>query len=152
MKFLLCVFFIVATFVSGSAQIFASARPMDGKHVVSPLIVQSGQRIQYRIPGLRMRKTGTILTVVGGAFMVGAVAVYNNGDPNKIARYNSDGSVVTDEDEHHLLGGLMFFIGTSMTVPGAILWIKGAQKYNHNTDRQAAIRLRPTGLAFSYKF
>ncbi|MEO5978063.1 MAG: hypothetical protein ABIS36_00070 [Chryseolinea sp.] len=152
MKVLLCLLFVVATIVSAHAQVFATAKPLEVRRTASPLTINSIQRVQYRIPGLRMRNLGTVFTVSGIALIAGAIAVYNNGNPNRITDYNSNGSPITDQDEHHSLGAEMFFFGTSMAIPGVILWVKGAQKYNKNIYSETAIKIRPAGISISYKF
>lgn len=154
MKYFLsaCMVFVIA---STHAQILARAeQPSPSKVLLSPLIVNSGQRVAYKVsrpPGLRMRNTGATLTVIGSVMLLTGVIVYTNADQNDVRTYQSGGTYYVVND-NEVYGEALIGIGAGMAVPGIIFWSKGAKKYKRYLEREAAFHIQPGRLSLSYRF
>lgn len=154
MKYFLsaCLVFVIA---SAHAQILARAeKPFTSKVSSSPIIVNSGQRVAYKIsrpPGLRMRNTGATLTIIGSAMLVTGIIVYANADQNDVRTYQSGGTYY-EVNDNEVYGQALIGIGAGMAIPGIIFWSKGAKKYNRYLEREAAFNIQPGRLSLSYRF
>ena len=147
--------FAMCLVVSARAQFLASAKGIETSgEYQSPLIVQSGQRVAYKIsypPGFRMRNVGRTLTVIGGAMLIGGIIVFNNADRNYNTYQTSTGTY-NEGDPQAALGALMIVGGTGMVIPGIILWSKGSKKYNRYLERETALSIKGQGISLSYRF
>lgn len=105
-----------------------------------------------RPPGLRMRNTGRMLTIIGGAMLIGGIIVYSNADLNYYNSYTTSTGTYTEGDPQAALGVLMIAGGAGMTVPGIIFWSKGAKKYKRHLEREAAFNFRGRDVSLTYRF
>jgi hypothetical protein len=146
---------MVSIAVPTIAQTFASAKSADhADQMYSPIIMPASGAGEYKIsypPGFRMRNVGRTMTVAGAALLVGGIAVYSNADKTVYTVYTSSGTY--DEYDPKLgLGLLMIMGGTGLTVPGIILWSKGARKFNRYVERQTACVWNGSAISLHYRF
>ena len=122
--------------------------------LAEPSGVYSVQREMYKIPqepGQRMMKVGKILTGCGAALVITGILVYNNRDPN----YSTQGTYGTTygDDPHEAGGALLVTAGTSMIVPGVLIWIHGSKKYRRHLEKTTQGLYVPAGkVGLSYRF
>ncbi|MDH4092764.1 MAG: hypothetical protein OEV74_15865 [Cyclobacteriaceae bacterium] len=156
MKLFIAAFAMLCMVVSSEAQILADAGGIDAsRENQSPVIVNSLDRVAYKIsypPGFRMRNVGRTLTVIGGAMLIGGIIVYNNADKTFYNTYQTSTGTYNEGDPQAALGVLMIMGGTGMTIPGIILWTKGAKKYNRYLERETALSIKGPGLSVRYRF
>ena len=119
----------------------------------SPVVVNNVQRVAYKIaypPGYRTRNTGRVMTIVGVPLFIGGIIVLNNVDENYYTVSSSSGYY--DEVAVSPAAALMVVSGVGLTIPGVILWTKGAKKYKRHMEREAAFNFNGRGLSLSYRF
>ncbi|MBT1685851.1 hypothetical protein [Dawidia soli] len=131
-------------------------------YAVSPIVQDVptyeglGEYHPARLPGERMRKAGRILTILGAGMLAGGIIVYGNADETYYNTYTSNGTTYEEGDPKAALGILMMVGGAGMIIPGTILWVKGAAKYNRALKRQDAesvsMNLKGSGIALTYHF
>jgi hypothetical protein len=126
---------------------------------ISPLLVQSPMEAEYRVakpPGLRMRNAGRTLTVLGGAMLIGGIVLVNNADDLYYSSQSTSYGTYEEGDPQGALGVLMIVGGAGMSVPGIILWSKGAKKYNRYLEKQEAsqtsLSFKGRTLSLAYRF
>jgi uncharacterized membrane protein YidH (DUF202 family) len=131
-------------------------------YAISPVVqdMQSynglGEYHPARLPGERMRKVGRLLTVLGAGMLIGGIAVYNSADDDYGNGYIQNGYYYYETDPKEELGVTMMVMGVGAIVPGVILWVKGAKKYNRALKRQEAesvsMNLKGSGVTLTYRF
>jgi len=155
MKLFIAAFAMCAA-VSSNAQFLASAKGVEpSSEALSPLINSSVQHVAYKIsypPGFKMRNVGRVLTVLGGAMLIGGIIVYSNADKTYYNNYQTSTGTYNEGDPQAALGVLMVMGGAGMAIPGVILWSKGSKKYNRYLERQTAFGIKGSGLSLSYRF
>ncbi|MBA4055763.1 MAG: hypothetical protein C0490_13690 [Marivirga sp.] len=156
MKSFIAALVLASTVMSAEAQVYAQAEsnPSQTK-AKSPVIINKPENVAYTIsrpPGLRMRNTGRMLTIIGGAMLIGGIIVYNNADSDYYNSYTNSNGTYTEGDPQAALGVLMIAGGVGMTVPGIIFWSKGAKKYKRHLEREAAFNFQGRGISLSYRF
>lgn len=120
--------------------------------VMKPIALRPVYQVS-RPPGQRQRTAGMIMTICGGAMIVGGLVIAGTADPNSGQMYqNSNGTYYTDGEAQQAVGVLGVIGGIGLTVPGIILWTKGAKKYNRYIEQQTSINVTGNGLALSYHF
>ena len=135
------------------AQLYASARNFESVPS-SPVRLSAPQNVTYKItypPGFRMRNTGRTLTVLGGGMLIAGIVVFHNADKT-VYTYQTSSGTYNEVDPKVALGVLMVMGGTGMTVPGIILWTKGARRFNQYLEQQTACVFTGTGLSLQYRF
>ncbi len=166
----LILLFLLATGVSLRAQTLArysspdlsSALSVD-PGTVSPLYRQvygAPMHVKFSIPGEKKKKVGRTMTILGGALIVGGIAVCASADPYyEETTYNqTTGQYETQTiDPKYLLGGFMIALGVGASVPGVIIWRKGIREYDKYMIEQGdtgALRLGVGhgGAVLSYRF
>jgi len=167
MKKVITLLFLLSAGVSLKAQTLAryapSGNPDQAQTSVSPMyrqVYSAPMHItKFVIPGEKKKKIGSTMTVLGGALIVGGIAVYASSDPNyERTTYNSTtGAYETQTiDPKRVLGVFMMVAGTGVAVPGVLLWTKGARQYNRYMAEQGQTSLRfgignhGAGLAYSF--
>ncbi|MBL0741242.1 hypothetical protein [Chryseolinea lacunae] len=126
--------------------------------MISPVVLMkpTAMRPLYQVsrpPGQRMRTAGTIMTLCGSAMIIGGLVIAGTADPNSGQTYqNSNGTYYTDGEMQEAVGVLGVIGGIGLTVPGIILWTKGAKKYNRYKEQQTSINVTGNGLSLSYHF
>jgi hypothetical protein len=98
-----------------------------------------------------MRNVGRTLTVLGGGMLIGGIVVFHNADKT-IYTYQTSSGTYNEVDPKVALGVLMVMGGTGMTVPGIILWSKGARKFNRYLEQQTACVFNGTSVSLQYRF
>jgi len=107
----------------------------------------------YNAPGLKMKRTGTTLTVVGGALLVGGVILVSNASALYYNSSNTNGTTTSSGDPKGGFGILMVVGGVAMIVPGVILMSKGSKKYNqYKEEQKLSLGIRGAGLSLKYSF
>lgn len=156
MKLFTAALAMVCISTSVQAQLYARAESHSLQtKTESPLRVNTSGNVAYKIsrpPGLRMRNTGRVLTIIGGAMLIGGIVVFNNADSDYYNSYTTSSGTYTEGDPQAALGVLMIAGGAGMTVPGIIFWSKGAKKYNRHLEREAAFNFRGSSISLSYRF
>lgn len=141
------------SFLSLTESIQSSRTNLQSPVIQKPLALQAlGE--DYRVsrpPGLRMRNIGTKLTIGGGAMFLGGLLLYNSVDDPTYMVYQN-GSYYEEVDPKALLGVYMMVGGVGMTVPGVILWTKGAKKYKRHLEKTAAFQWKGNGASVVYQF
>lgn len=144
---------MVCTTVCTQAQIYASLK-QEKSTVVSPIVVQPSKVI-YQVtspPGYRMRNAGRVMTIAGGALLVGGIAVFSSADEKYYTYTSTNNGTVEEGDPKAALGLVMMVAGGGLTIPGIILWSKGAKKYNRYMEKQTALNIKGNGISVSYRF
>jgi len=152
-------FFIVALALCGwslpaHSQVFANVGTSEASHAnSSPIVISDAKRVAYKIaypPGYRMRNTGRLLTLIGVPLFIGGIIVFENADDDYYGSLNNAGGYYYGEEQ--AAGALMTVAGAGLTIPGVILWTKGAKKYKRHMEREAAFNFNGKGLSLSYRF
>ncbi|NJM25660.1 MAG: hypothetical protein HC859_09385, partial [Bacteroidia bacterium] len=112
-----------------------------------------GSRIMYKIPGERMKRWGSTMTMLGGGLIIGGIIVVANADPD-YNRYNSYYNTYDTTDPKYVWGTIMIVYGVGLTVPGVILWTRGIKKYNeyYEQQRQLSFRMQGNGVSLKYSW
>jgi len=178
MKKVITLLFLLAAGASLRAQILAGSSSLDPSsvmsvdrglatadaHAVSPVYRQTYAAplhiTKFSIPGEKKKKVGSVMTVLGGALIIGGVAVYASGDPDYYREtYNQSTNTTTVEtiDPKQVLGVFMAVVGTSVAVPGVIIWTKGIRQYNQYMKEQGEtgplrLGVGNGGAVLSYRF
>lgn len=160
MKATLFVIILLATSVPAWAQFNQSVASVHhDERVVSPLIRPAGEG-QYKVympPGMRMRNAGRTLTILGGAMLVGGVIVFGSADETYYSYNTTNGTTYEEGDPKAAIGILMMAGGLGMTIPGVILWTKGAKKYKryleqHEGEQTVSFNMNGNGVSLRYQF
>jgi hypothetical protein len=154
MKFFMMALALCGWGLSAYGQFSANAGTSESAQAnSSPIVINDAQRVAYKIaypPGYRMRNTGRIMTIIGIPLFIGGIIVLNNLDENYYTVSSSSGYY--DEVAVSPVGALMVVSGVGLTIPGVILWTKGAKKYKRHMEREAAFNFNGKGLSLSYRF
>jgi hypothetical protein len=115
--------------------------------------IQPGFRMGSAPMGLRMRNTGRILTICGGALAIAGIIVMNNADELHYTSTSTQYGTVEEGDPKGAIGVLMTVSGGSMMVPGIIFWSKGQKKYNRHLEQQnVSLNAGASGVSIRYSF
>jgi len=128
--------------------------------VVSPLIMNPAGKGEYKVympPGVRMRKAGRILTIIGGANLIGGFILFNSVDDISYTRYDANGTAYFEMDGRAALGIVMMAGGLGMGIPGVILWTKGSRRYKryleqHEGEQNVSFNMNGNGVSLRYQF
>ncbi|SKC86344.1 hypothetical protein SAMN05660236_5121 [Ohtaekwangia koreensis] len=148
--------------VSAQAQFNQSFASSDKKSEtqISPIIINPaglGEYKPFSPPGLRMRNAGRTLTILGGAMLIGGIAVFASAEESYYSTgYNSNTGNYEEGDPKAALGVVMIAGGLGMTIPGVILWSKGAKKYKRYLEQHegetVSFNLNGNGASLCYRF
>lgn len=107
-------------------------------------------------PGLKMKRIGTAMTIVGGAFIVTGVVMMATADEIRFSNYqvDDDGNVEESGDNQGYYGVLFTANGLALTGTGIVLWKIGARKYRNATQTQSNLSIGPTrnGVGLRLRF
>jgi len=146
--FLLCMIAITTTNT-------VTAQPFNSERQYSAAELNTSNYKMAYAPGLRMRNVGRTLTIVGSGLLVGGIIVFASADEKYYTSQQTQYGTQEEGDPKALLGLLMITGGAGMTVPGIILWSKGAKKFNNyiEQDRESlSLNLSVTKVGVSYHF
>jgi hypothetical protein len=118
----------------------------------SPIVIK---RVAYKIaypPGYKMRNAGRTMTIIGVPLFIGGLIVFNNADENYYNSVTTSSGTYTEGDPQAAVGLLMTVAGAGLTVPGVILWSKGAKKYKRHMERETAFKFNGSALSLIYRF
>jgi hypothetical protein len=160
MKATLFVILLLTTSMPAWAQFNKSVVAVNDERVVSPLIMNPAGEGAYKVympPGLRMRNAGRTLTIIGGAMLVGGVIVFGSADETYYSYNSYNGTTYEEGDPKAAIGILMMAGGLGMTIPGVILWTKGAKKYKryleqHEGEQTVSFNMNGNGVSLRYQF
>jgi hypothetical protein len=154
MKYVLLVLLVAGTTALRAQQLAANSMS-----VKSPLSYYStrfddSRKIKQAVPGERMRNAGRMMTIGGVAMFVGGIALASNAESTHYQYNSSNGQTYEEGDPQGALGALMIVGGAGLTIPGIILWTKGAKRYNASKDDNdmASVGVGRNGLAIRYNF
>ncbi|HEY9045435.1 MAG TPA: hypothetical protein VIN08_06045 [Ohtaekwangia sp.] len=141
-------------------QTFASLEKSTTVAATSPIVVKPQGEGTYKVfmpPGLRMRNAGRTLTILGGAMLIGGVIVFSSADETYYTTTTTNNGTYEEGDPKAALGIVMIAGGLGMSIPGVILWTKGAKKYKrymeqHEGEQTVSFDLKGNGLALRYRF
>jgi hypothetical protein len=129
---------------------YASASPVSGSLQTKRYDVLNIQK-GFNPPGARMKRLGTTFTVIGGMLIVGGILVSSSAS-NDSGGYYSNG-VYYQDNTNQVLGVVMIIYGVGFTIPGAILWSKGAKKMRwYEQQQELTLNIKGAGLGLAYKF
>lgn len=137
-----------------SDTIFAVAE----QNAVSPLVLSPAVDFVNPIPGpgLRMKKTGTTLTVAGAVLLIGGIALVSSADEIYYTQTTTQYGTYQEGDPKGAIGFVMLVGGAGMSVTGIILWSKGAKKYRRHLEMQenakAVVAMGGRGVSIGYRF
>jgi len=162
MKALLFMLAIALVSVPAMAQYnpsFASLQKSENT-ITSPVVIKPMGEGTYKVfmpPGLRMRNAGRTLTILGSAMLIGGIIVLSSADEMYYNSTTTSSGTYEEGDPKAALGILMIAGGVGMTVPGVILWTKGAKKYKryqeqHEDEQTVSFDFKGNGLALRYRF
>lgn len=160
MKATLFVILLLATSMPAWAQFNQPVVAINNERVVSPLIMNPAGEGAYKVympPGLRMRNAGRTLTIIGGAMLVGGAIVFGSADETYYSYNSYNGTTYEEGDPKAAIGILMMAGGLGMTIPGVILWTKGAKKYKryleqHEGEQTVSFNMNGNGVSLRYQF
>jgi cytochrome b subunit of formate dehydrogenase len=116
--------------------------------------VPAPEHVTYKItypPGFKMRNAGRTMTFAGAALLISGIIVYDQADKTIYTVQTSQGTY--DEiDPKVALGVFMVMSGVGLTVPGIIMWSRGASKFNRYLDKQTALVFEGNSVALQYRF
>ena len=133
----------------------SSVQLLQANSTKSLLYVSSVNKTFYKVsmpPGVKMRNAGRIMTIVGGALIIGGIVMVSNADETYYNYSSTTSGNYEDGDLQGALGVVMIVGGTGLTVPGIIMWSKGSKRYKHHLEREAAFNFKGTQLSLSYRF
>jgi hypothetical protein len=123
---------------------------------VSPVVTKPSATSAQPLnpPGLKMRNVGRGLTIGGGVLLISGLIVFSSADETYYSSYSTPNGTYEEGDPKAAIGILMITGGVGMTVPGIILWSKGAKKYRRYQERQeiASVKFKPQGISLQYRF
>ena len=104
-----------------------------------------------RMPGERMKNVGTGLTLGGSALLIGGIVLTSTTDFDHITHDNGD---LNEREFRHLVYGIdVIVLGIGMTIPGIILWSKGAHKISrYKKEQHITLGTKGAGLSLQYHF
>lgn len=146
--------FLVNHSLAQSGATFAVAEP----NSISPLMLSRSVDFVDPIPGpgLRMKKTGTALTVAGAVLLIGGVALVSTADEIYYSQTTTQYGTYQEGDPKGAIGFAMLVGGAGMSVTGIILWNKGAKKYRRHLEIQenarAIVGMGGRGVFIGYRF
>jgi hypothetical protein len=156
MKFFVVALLLIGSVLAAHGQSIMNVGAMDGDYAnTSPIVIKDVQRVAYKIaypPGYKMRNAGRTMTIIGVPLFVGGLIVFNNADENYYNSVTTSSGTYTEGDPQAAIGVLMTVAGAGLTVPGVILWSKGAKKYKRHMEREAAFKINGKALSLSYRF
>lgn len=103
------------------------------------------------VPGYKQKKIGTTLTIGGAILLIGGVAMLSQADEYYYNSTTTNGTTTTSGDLSGGLGSVMVAGGLGMTIPGIILWSKGAKKLKAYKEEHH-ISMVPKGYGLSLRF
>jgi hypothetical protein len=152
-------FFAVMLLLTGASNSvycqLSSSQNFSSSRIESPLIRVPSDDFPYKVampPGLRMRNTGRTLTIIGGAMLVGGIALLASADEPYYSAYSTPYGTHEEGDPKAAVGILMMLGGTGMAVPGIIFWSKGSKKYKRYLEREAALHFERGGVSVALRF
>ncbi|RAW01804.1 hypothetical protein [Pseudochryseolinea flava] len=126
--------------------------------IVSPVINQTTQTRVPLAPGLRMKKAGQTMTIIGGILFVGGIVMVAQADDDYYTSTTTTqyGTTTENGDPKFALGVVMITHGVGLTIPGIILWTRGNKKFNRWTEEQRqqnlSMGLNRSGVGMRYRF
>jgi hypothetical protein len=107
-------------------------------------------------PGLKMMKIGKTLTIAGGVLLVTGVALIASADEMYYNSTTTQNGTVEEGDPKFFFGVLALSGGLGMTIPGAILWSKGAKKFKayqeNNIKASLSLGINNSGVGLRFRF
>jgi hypothetical protein len=156
MKFFVMALLLCGSGITAHGQFVANVGSSEVYHTnASPIIINDVQRVAYKVaypPGYKMRNAGRTMTIIGVPLFIGGLIVFNNADENYYNSVTTSSGTYTEGDPQAAVGILMTVGGAGLSIPGIILWSKGAKKYKRHLEREAAFKFNGSTLSLSYRF
>ena len=93
------------------------------------------------------------MTIIGVPLFIGGIIVFNNADENYYNSVTTSSGTYTEGDPQAAVGALMIVAGAGLTIPGVILWTKGAKKFKRHMERESTpVSFNGSSLSLRYRF
>jgi hypothetical protein len=153
MKTFLITLTAVCAFISTNAQFASLPTHKEETSTISPLYLEVSDFHAVEAPGLKMRRTGSTLTIFGAILFVGGVALASSADALYYNSTTTNGTTVEEGDPKGGIGVVMGAAGLGMMVPGIIFWSKGSKRFKrYQEEQKALVGLNGAGLSVRFKF
>jgi hypothetical protein len=104
-------------------------------------------------PGARKVRLGRGMTIGGGILLIGGIALAANADSYSYNYSSTNGQVEESGDIKGALGVVMIAAGVGLTVPGIIIWSKGAKRLKaYKEENNLTFDIRGTSGVLTYHF
>ena len=92
------------------------------------------------------------MTVCGSALLVLGTAMVATADSYSYNYSNTNGQTQESGDPKGAFGVIFIVAGVGLTIPGIILWSKGAKKLKAYKEETVSFKTNGTSAGFVYKF
>ena len=104
-------------------------------------------------PGARKVRIGRGMTIGGGILLIGGIALAANADSYSYNYTSTNGQVEESGDAKGALGVVMIAAGVGLTIPGIIIWSKGAKRLKaYKVENNLTFDIRGTSGVLTYHF
>lgn len=146
---------IVALLLLFNATTFAGPGP-EKSISARPVFKLSGMPLEIpaNAPGMHKIKIGRGMTIGGGVLLVTGLALASTADAYSYNyTTNSNGTTTESGDLKGAIGVLFIAGGVGLTIPGVIIWSKGAKRLKeYKETNNLTFDLRGTSGVLTYRF
>lgn len=155
------ILFAIASVLSANAQApIASVNETRPIAVTSPVFKTDHRYLitdtePANTPGLRKKKMGATMTIIGSVLLVTGVALVASADELYYSSNTTNGNTVEEGDPKGAIGVLLIAGGLGLTIPGIIIGTKGKKQYDRykrSQQKTVSLNLRTNTAGLVYRF
>jgi hypothetical protein len=145
---------IVVSLLILNASLFAGPGP-ERKIAVSPLfrVASNPLEIPSNAPGMYKIKMGRGMVIGGSVLLVSGIALAATADSYSYSYTNTNGQTTESGDAKGAIGVIFIAAGVGLTIPGAIIWSKGAKRLKrYKEENNLTFDIHGTQGVLTYRF